>query len=55
MKIAYSIPHKDFKVDGKPIFGEALKDGSTEANMLIGNLDEISKKFENDSEKVGCL
>lgn len=55
MKIAYSFPYKDFKSDGKPVFGDVLKDGSTEANMLIGNLDEISKTFDSYDKAVTLI
>jgi hypothetical protein len=41
MKVAFSFPYKQFKSNGKIVFGEQLKDGSTEARLLIGNLEHI--------------
>lgn len=47
MKVAFSFPYKQFKSNGKPVFGDQLNDGSTEAKLLIGNLNEILDNKEN--------
>jgi hypothetical protein len=55
MKIAYTFPYKQFLSNGQAVFGEVLKDGSTEANMLIGDLSEIFRNFEEGKVGFGIL
>lgn len=38
-----SYKYGDFKVNGVPVFGCTLYDGSTELQILVGNLKEMEK------------
>ncbi|KAI6240750.1 hypothetical protein M3Y99_00418300 [Aphelenchoides fujianensis] len=37
-----TIPYANFCADGRPVFGEVLRDGSREANLMFGSLREIA-------------
>jgi hypothetical protein len=44
MKIVLSFPYKNFKSNGKSVIGDQLKDGGREANLLVGDLNEIFRE-----------
>lgn len=45
MNVIFSFPYADFCANGQPVFGTTLKDGSKQANLLIGQLDKIVADF----------
>jgi hypothetical protein len=45
MNVIFSFPYADFCANDQPVFGTTLKDGSTQANLLIGQLDKIVADF----------
>lgn len=44
MQFVYAIPYKDFKANGRSLFGDVMYDGSEVENLVFGDLQQILRK-----------